>query len=321
MNQPDQPESTAAKPTRRARRFTFRCLLFVGVPYLLLCVMLGFLQRKLIYHPFKAARISVADAELPAGAIRDIAVTAADGTELHGWHFVAAITQSQESPARSASKGLQPPLVLYFPGNAAHRKWRVAECDVLTAAGADVFLFDYRGFGDNLGSPNEEAIAADARTIWNDVVEKQRIAPERIVLYGESIGGGVAIRLAAELCAAGTPPGAVIIRSTFSSLADTAASHYPWLPVRWLLVEYYASVERIGAVTCPILMLHGDADEIVPLRQGRELFAAAPTKSAAGFENRFIELAGADHNNVLTTHNAEMHEAVQAFFAATDLVP
>jgi len=282
--------------------------------------MLGFLQRKLIYHPFKAARIDIAEAELPDGVIRDIAVTADDGIELHGWHFVAANTQSQESPARSASKGLQPPLVLYFPGNAAHRKWRVTECDVLTSAGADVFLFDFRGFGDNAGSPSEEAIAADARTIWNEVVEKQGIAPERIVLYGESIGGAVAIRLAADMCAAGTPPGAVITRSTFSSLVETAACHYPWLPVRWLLVEHYASDERIDAVTCPILMLHGDADEIVSIWQGRELFAAASTKSATGFENRFIELAGADHNNVLTTHNAEILEAVQEFFAATGLV-
>jgi fermentation-respiration switch protein FrsA (DUF1100 family) len=273
--------------------------------------MLGFLQRKLIYHPFKAARIHVADAELAEGAIREIVVTAADGIELHGWHFVAG------TPATNPQR----PLVLYFPGNAANRLWRVAECGVLTAQGADVFLFDYRGFGDNAGSPSEEAIAADARTIWNDVVEKQGIVPERIVLYGESIGGGVAIRLAAELCAAGTPPGGVITRSTFSSLADTAAGHYPWLPVRWLLVEHYASVGRIGAVTCPILMLHGDADDIVPMRQGHELFAAAPEKSAAGFKNRFIELAGADHNNVLTTHNAEMHEAVRAFFAATGLVP
>ena len=73
--------------------------------YLLLCAMLGFLQRKLIYHPFRAARIAIADAELPDGAIRDIVVTADDGIELHGWHFVAATTSSQESPARSASKG------------------------------------------------------------------------------------------------------------------------------------------------------------------------------------------------------------------------
>lgn len=313
--------SNTAKPTRRARRFAFRCLLFVGVPYLLLCAMLGLLQRKLIYQPFKAARINIADAELAEGAIREIVVTADDGVELHGWHFVASTTQSRESPARNASKGQLGPLVLYFSGNAANRLWRVSECGVLTAQGADVFLFDYRGFGDNAGRPSEEALAADARTIWNDAVEKRGIAPERIVLYGESIGGGVAIRLAAELCSAGTPPGGVITRSTFSSLADTAACHYPWLPVRWLLVEHYASVERIGAVTCPILMLHGDADDIVPVRQGHELFAAAPAMSAGGVENRFVELAGADHNNVLATHNAEMHEAVQSFFAATGLLP
>lgn len=273
--------------------------------------MLAYIQRKLIYLPFQAERIAAADAGLPEGAVLDISVTTDDGIDLHGWHFVARATDSQEKPG---------PTILYFPGNAAHRQWRVAECSVLTSLGADVFLFDYRGYGDNAGKPCEEAIAADVHCVWRYAVEQQRVQPQDIVLYGESIGGGVATRLAAELSSSGARPGGLITRSTFSTLADTGRHLYPWLPIRWFLVERYASTERIPKVGCPILMLHGDADEIVPIELGRRLFSAAPGTAASGFENRFVELSGADHNNVLSTHRAELHAAVGEFFATAGLV-
>lgn len=304
------------------RRLGRVAVLLLGA-YVLVCVMLGFLQRKLIYYPFKAERISTYDAGLPAGRVRDIHLTAEDGIRLNGWHFVADEDPAGDggavgTPPHNEESDIPPdrPVVLYFSGNAANRQWRVEECSVLTAAGADVFLFDYRGYGDNAGSPSEEALAADARTVWNYAVHERNVPPERLFLYGESIGGGVAVRLASEMCDAGTPPGGLLTRSTFSSLVETAAYHYGWLPVGWLLTERYPSCERIASVTCPILMLHGNDDEIVPLELGRKLFDAAPATSAGGVPKRFVQLSGADHNGVLATHDAEIRSAMREFFAA-----
>ena len=120
----------------------------------------------------------------------------------------------------------------------------------------------------------------------------------------------VAVPLAAEKCAAGTPPAGLILRSTFSSMTDAASHRFPWLPVRLALQDRYDSVSRIGDVTCPILALHGDADDIVPYDSGRDLFAAAPRRSAAGVEKRFVTLRGADHNVVTPAARGSIRTAV-----------
>jgi hypothetical protein len=119
--------------------------------------------------------------------------------------------------------------------------------------------------------------------------------------------------LAAERCVAGTPPGGLVLRATFSSLSDAAAYHYPWLPVRWLLVERYPSVERMPQVTCPILHVHGRQDSIIPIELGRRLFDAAPPRSAGGIAKRFVELPSAGHNDIVAVAQPEFRAAVAEF--------
>jgi fermentation-respiration switch protein FrsA (DUF1100 family) len=208
---------------------------------------------------------------------------------------------------------LERPVVLYFSGNAGNRQYRPDEFGVFTRLGCDVFIFDYRGYGENAGSPTEEALAADAQAVWKYATDQRNVAPDRIILYGESIGGGVAVRLAAELSEAGTPPGALVLRSTFTSLVDMGSYHYPWLPVRLVMVDRYPSVERIPGVTCPILQIHGTRDSIIPIKFGRELFAVAPEKAANGIPKRFVELAKADHNDVVFIAEGEMRRAIGEF--------
>ena len=131
-----------------------------------------------------------------------------------------------------------------------------------------------------------------------------------IVVCGHSLGGAVATRLAAEMCEAGTPPGGLILRATFSSLTDEAAWHYPFFPVRMLLLDRYPSAERMGSVSCPVIQIHGALDDIVPIELGRKLFASVPERSASGIGKQFVELPRTGHNDISQT---QISDAARVF--------
>ena len=280
-------------------------LVLVLLCYLGLALMLTLLQRKLIYLPTRAAAIPSSAAGLGAGRVHDVAFMTPDGLELHGWHFLPAGRTCGSRGECDAELAGAEPVVLFFHGNGGDRRHRVDDSEIFTRCESHVFLIDYRGYGENPGSPSEAGLLLDARAAWRYLVDERNVQPERIILYGESLGGAVAIKLAAELCDAETPPAALITRSTFTSLADAAAVHYAWLPVRWLLLDRFESAEAISRVTCPILQLHGDSDTIVPLSLGARLFNAAPARSRSGIEKQFIKLPATDHNDVLfVAHDA-----------------
>lgn len=305
--------STTVPPKSTWPRNVRRLLLFGLSTYLAMVVMLAFLQRALIYLPSRQPRIEPQEAGLPPGQVHTIALTSDDGLELRGWHLLPAGESATDARQCDEQLARGRPVVLYFSGNAGNRAWRIEEFELFTQLGCDVFVFDYRGYGDNPGSPSESHLAADARAAWRYATQTRRIEPRRLILCGESLGGGVAVRLAAEQCAAGAPPGGLVLRATFSSLSDAAAYHYPWLPVRWLLVDRYPSVERMPQVSCPILHVHGRRDSIIPIELGRRLFDAAPPQSAAGIPKRFVELPSADHNDILAVAEAEFQAAVAEF--------
>lgn len=290
-----------------------RMLLIVLGCYLFVFAMLYAFQRSLTYFPSKQARVDPREAGLAPGQVHSISVQADDGVTLHGWHVLPSGRMARD--ARECDEALADArwVVLYFSGNAGHRGYRGLDCELLASSGCHVFLFDYRGYGENAGEPNEEALAADARSVWDYATVERRVSADRLLLFGESLGGGVAVRLASEKSIAGAAPGGLILRSTFSSLVDAAAYHYPWLPVRWAMHERYPSAERIGQVTCPILQVHGRADTIVPIALARQLFEAAPARSASGIAKRFLPLDGADHNDVLEVAGLEFGDAIRGF--------
>lgn len=275
------------------------------------------IERNLVYHPDRVPRIDVRDAGLPAGRVHAVTVTTEDGLQLNGWHLLPEGAVARDASGCDRELARSGPVAIFFSGNGGNRTYRVEESSVLTGAGAHVFLFDYRGYGENPGSPNERAIAADAKRVWRYVTEERRIVADRVILYGESLGGGVAVGLATELCQVGTPPAGLVLRSTFTSLTAVASHHYPLLPVKLVMAERYPSVERIGEVTCPILVIHGRKDTIVPFQFGEKLFAAAPEKSASGIAKRFVELPAADHNDVLWTESDRLVKAVSEFLKLT----
>jgi hypothetical protein len=272
--------------------------------------MLPELIRKLTYFPARADNLLPQSLRLPADKIHAIQLKTDDGLTLNGWHFLASGCSADDRAGCDRTLAEGRPLVLFFSGNGGHRGYRVPEAGVLTRAGAHVFLFDYRGYGDNAGTPTEETLAADAAAVWRYATGERQVAPDRIILYGESLGGAVATRLAAEKCAAGSAPAGLVLRSTFSSLADVARHHYPVLPIKMLMVERYDSVQQIANVTCPILTLHGSPDTIVPYALGRKLFDAAPQSAADGTVKQFIDLPHSDHNDVLEADGEALQAAV-----------
>ncbi len=149
-----------------------------------------------------------------------------------------------------------------------------------------IFVFDYRGYGKSDGKPDEAGVLADGRAAHLWLAKRAKVPPARIVLWGRSIGGAVAVHLGADVGAR-----AMILERTFTSLPDVAAHHYWWLPVRHLMRNRFDSRSLIGAYSGPLLQCHGTADEVVPLALGKELFDAAPSA-----DKRLVVMPGVSHN-------------------------
>ncbi|MFH5803383.1 alpha/beta hydrolase, partial [Alienimonas sp. DA493] len=208
--------------------------------------------------------------------------------------------------------------ILYLHGNGGDRRIRLSETDAFNALGWDVVLFDYRGYGENPGSPSEAGLRRDGRAFW-EATRQLGYPPERIVIAGTSLGGGVATPLAAHLCEAGTPPAGLLLRSTFDSLVSAASYRFSWLPVGLLLRDRFDSAAAAGRVTCPVFQAHGEADGIVPAELGERLFAAFPSESEHGAPKRWLALPATGHNAVRTEGGAAYAAAERAFL--TDVLP
>lgn len=282
---------------KRLRRSVVRLAIYYGI----IVIVLAFLQRKLIYRPMSEADLSPQSQGIQNQATA-ITCQTEDGLTLAGWHW------------RVPGGAGDGPVVLLFHGNGGHRGYCLHDCEMFAECGAETVVFDYRGYGDNPGSPTEAGLAHDARAVWKYATETAGIEPQRLFLCGNSLGGGVAMRLASELCDQGTPPAGIFLRSTFSSMTDTASWHYPWLPVRWVLCDRYPSDEVASRVTSPVLQFHGNVDTIVPLRLGRKLFAALPRLSATGVAPEFVELDGVDHNDLLKLAYQDIRSRTGDFF-------
>ena len=279
-------QATTVPPKSAWPKNVRRLLLFGFSTYLAIVVILALLQRTLIYLPARQSRIEPQDAGLPPGQVHAITLKSDDGLDLRGWHLLPDGQSATDRKQCDEQLALGRPVVLYFSGNAGNRAWRIQEFEVFTRAWSATYSCSTTAATARTRvRPAKSRLAADATAAWRYATQTRGIEPRRLILCGESLGGGVAVRLAAEQCAAGTPPGGLVLRATFSSLPDAAAYHYPWLPVRWLLVDRYASVERMPQVTCPILHLHGRRDSIIPIELGRKLFGAAPPQSAGGIPN------------------------------------
>ncbi len=227
--------------------------------WLLLTIVLGYsgllalmyvFQRSLMYFP-DATRVAPAQAGLPQA--EEVTLQSSDGEKLIAW-FVAPRGDK--------------PLVLYFQGNAEGLQARVGRFAWLTADGTGLLALNYRGYGGSTGAPTEPGLIHDAEAAY--AFARARYPAKRVVLFGESLGTGVAVALGSN-----HEIGALILDAPFTSTADVGAAAYPFVPVRWAMKDTFHSDERIGRVSAPLLVLHGDTDRIVPIRFGEALFAMA----------------------------------------------
>ena len=316
MLAPEQPPPVSSDPPyrsfgQRVKRFAFALM----IVYLGIVGMLAWLQRSLMYQGRKGP-VYVADAEEHADHLRECQVTAVDGVVLHGWLSLRD-AESEIGRSRPLSQlGAEDRyLVVMFAGNAGNRLSRVSQLDLYNSLGCDALLVDYRGYAENAGAPSEADLLRDARTVWDFATNTLKVPPERIVISGESLGGGVATALASQVCREGHAPAALVLRATFSSMVETASDLYWWLPVRWVLLDTYQSIERMPHVSCPVLTYHGTADEIIPFEQGRRLFESAPPVAKNGIEKRFLKIPGAGHNDIYQIGQPEIAEAIRQLLA------
>lgn len=263
----------------------FRRIIFYIISAVILMGFFGFLENFLLYHPFRTIELTPDAYGVPFEEVR---FTAADGVNLHGWYV--------------APSGPGGPVILWAHGNAgniSHRAENIAF--IRQRLGAGVFLFDYRGYGLSGGSPGEEGLYADARAAYAWL--RKKIPPERIFLFGRSLGAPVMVKLASE----GAEARGLILESPFESLLAMGRKMLPILPVSWIVRQKFDTAALIPSVKMPVFVLHGSADEIVPFSQGQNVFSLAPKPK------RFFSILGAGHNDTYRVGGPAYWEAWRRF--------
>ncbi len=249
-------------------------------------VLIWAMQRRLMYFPTSSVPTP---GEIGLTGVEPVTFETTDGLGLSGW-FVAA---SGPSPHVT---------VLVFNGNAGNRAHRGPLAAALHRHGLQVLLVDYRGYGGNPGTPTENGLAADSRAARAYLAGRPDVDLSRLVYFGESLGTAVAVDLAVE-----HPPAALVLRSPFTSMADVGQHHYPLLPVRLLLRDRFAAIDRIRRIRVPLLVIAGGRDRIVPIDHSRRLYEAAVAPKT------LLVLPDADHNDDALLAGDEMIRAIVRF--------
>lgn len=226
-------------------------LLIAGGVYLSIGVTMFLAQRSLMYAPDSFRTDPKAEG---LSDVEERRLATGDGNEVIVWYGKAKPGQ---------------PTLLYFHGNAGALATRSERIRKYMVRGRGIYMMSYRGFSGSTGKPSEAANVADAKRAYDDLASLG-VAAQDILVYGESLGSGVAVQVAAEKPCAG-----LILDAPYTSIVEIAASQYPWLPVRTMLLDRYESDKHIANVRCPVLVIHGEKDEIIPVGMGRAIFEKA----------------------------------------------
>jgi len=242
------------------------------------------LENRLIFYPDRGLDDSPSNWNL---SYRDVLLRTKDGEKLHCWFF----------PLTG-----EPPVLLFYHGNAGNISHRIENVERLVNRGLSVFLLSYRGYGKSTGRPSEKGIYLDGLAAYDYLTQTERIPPNRIAIFGRSLGGAVAIEVALQRGAK-----CIVIESTFTSLRDMSKTIFPWFLFSPFIPNHYDNGTKIATLFVPKLIVHGKNDEIVPFWIGEKLFTVAKDKK------KFLAIEGAGHNDTYIVGGSAYFNEVVSF--------
>lgn len=248
------------------------------------------LEKRFVFFPVAELLYTPNDVNLE---YEDVRIQTSDGLALQGW-FIPGKVETGSNVTW-----------LWFHGNGGNLGHRIGELALAHhRTEANIFIFDYRGYGESEGAPSEKGTYLDSRAVMEYLSSWSDVDPGRIVYLGHSLGAAVAVELALT-----QPPMAMVLVSPFASVRDMANLTLPFPPIGWLVRNHYDSISRIQQLDVPVLVLHGDQDETVPISQGRKLY------EAANQPKRFQVLEGAAHNDTFEVVPEQYWGTIEAFLA------
>jgi len=246
------------------------------------------LAEKFVFFPLKVLEFYPSQLQIP---YQDIRFKNGEDLTLHGWFFPGKRDQT----------------LLFLHGNAGNIGSRLDKVRHLKRIGWNIFIFDYRGYGGSEGTPTVEGVLRDSETALRYLVETCKIPNEQIILFGESLGGALAVDLATR-----EPLGGVILESTFTSLREISKRLYPFIPAA-VVPDTYRSIDLIRKIKAPLLVIHGTDDEMIPFEMGRGLFNAAP------HPKRFYGIPKAKHTDTFLAGGSEYLKQIEEFLTEVGL--
>jgi pimeloyl-ACP methyl ester carboxylesterase len=278
------------------QKFLLPVIRILAFAYIGLAIVLYIGQSSLVFMPSKDV---IETPEILGIKFENIQITTRDNVNLDTWLV----------PAKDdlVGKGV----ILFCHGNGGNISNRISYLPIFRELGLATFLFDYRGYGKSGGIPTEEGTYADVEAAWQYLTQERQIPPQKIIIYGESLGGAIASYLAQKISQpnGNNNAGGLVLASTFTSISDRAAELYPFMPIRFLSRFSYNSIDRLPSIKIPVLVIHSIDDEIIPFHHGDRNF------QVANQPKKLVKLRG-DHNggflDSLETYRNGLNEFIQS---------
>lgn len=273
-----------------------KILLAIACFYIAAMIAIYFAQALFIYAPQMPTRDLVATPTDIHLQYEDLTLITPDNERINAW-YIPAQDPSNKLDIKPATK-----TVLFFHGNAGNISHRLETIKIYNQLGFNFLIFDYRGFGISTGKPSEQGTYLDADTVWQYLIDEKKLDPEQIILAGRSLGGGVAAELAKKV-----RPALLILESTFTSMTEVSAKHYPFMPTSLIVKHEYETSLKLKDIHCPIVFAHSTNDEVIPFEHSQRNFAAANEPK------QFITLRGGHGNGFLLTKKDYVNGLQKAF--------
>ncbi|MFK7816041.1 MAG: alpha/beta hydrolase [Gammaproteobacteria bacterium] len=266
-------------------------LLAIALFYIAAMIAIYFAQALFIYAPQMPTRDVVATPADLGLEYEDLTLNTIDNEKINAWYIPAKKSKTDSKKT-----------VLFFHGNAGNISHRLETIKIYNNLGLDFLIIDYRGFGLSTGKPSEQGTYIDADTAWEYLTEQRKLTPQEIIIAGRSLGGGVAAELAKKV-----RPAMLILESTFTSMTEVSAKHYPFMPTSLIVKHEYETYLKLKDIHCPIVIAHSKKDEVIPHEHSQRNF------TVANEPKQFIELHGGHGGGFLLSKHLYIEGLQQAF--------